>query len=287
MRAMQERSKLREIFFGTFRCALLALFTFAPIPCALAHDDGRPLALRDVALEQRLGAEAPLDAEFRDESGRAVRLGDYFGDRPVVLAFSYYRCQDLCPLVLDGLLRTLRALSFSAGNQFNVLTVSIDPRDTPALAAAKKADLIKRYARSGAESGWHFLTGEEAAIRRLSEAAGFRYNYESERDRYGHAAGIMLLTPQGRLARYFYGVEFSPRDLRLGLVEASSGKIGEAIDQLLLFCYHYDAATGKYGLLVTSLVRLASAATVTALAAYILLMLRAEARRKTKLPRSA
>ncbi|HEY2989491.1 MAG TPA: SCO family protein [Candidatus Binatia bacterium] len=253
-------------------CLLLAV-------SAHAHDDGRPAALRDVALEQKLGAQLPLDLEFRDESGNKVRLDDYFGARPVILAFVYYRCQDLCPLTLDGLLRTLRALSFSAGDQFSVLTVSFDPRDTPSLAAAKKGDFIKRYARPGADGGWHFLTGDQAAIQRLTETVGFRYNEEG--DRYGHATGIMLLTPEGRIARYFYGIEFSPRDVRLGLIEASAGRIGSAVDQLLLFCYHYDPATGKYGLLITNVIRLAAAATVLALGGFIFLMLRGEARRQS------
>jgi protein SCO1 len=266
---------------------LLTAYCLLPNVFASAHDDGRPLALRNVALEQRLGAEAPLELEFRDETGKTVRLDDYFGARPVILTFAYHRCQDLCPLVLDGLLRTLRALWFSAGDQFDVLTVSFDPHDTAALAAAKKNDVIKRYARAGAERGWHFLTGDAASIERLTEAVGFRYNYEDDKDRYGHAAGIVLLTPDGRIARYFYGIEFSPRDLRLGLIEASGGRIGEAIDQLLLFCYHYDAATGKYGLLVTRLVRWTGGATVLVLAGYILMMLRGEASERSKLPKSA
>jgi protein SCO1 len=273
----------RILLFGT-HYSLLALLFAVP---ASAHDDGRPLALKAVALDQRLGGQVPLNVELRDERGKSVRLGDYFGARPVILTFAYYRCQDLCPLVLDGLLRTLRALSFSAGDQFNIVNVSFDPRDTPALAAAKKGDLIKRYARPGAAEGWHFLTGDEATIQRLTAAAGFRYNYEKDQDRFGHAAGILLLTPDGRLARYFYGIEFSPRDLRLGLIEASNGKIGSPIDQLLLFCYHYDPAAGKYGLLVTNLVRGASVATILALAIYIALSLRTEAGRRAKWPKSA
>jgi protein SCO1/2 len=258
---------------------LLLVTVLLPLT-AKAHNDGRPLALQNVALEQKLGERLPLDLQFRDETGKRVRLDDYLGQGPVILAFVYYRCQDLCPLTLDGLLRVLRALSFDAGNEFSVLTVSFDPRDTPALAAAKKNDFIRRYGRPGASGGWHFLTGDETAIRRLTEAAGFRYNQERESDRYAHATGIMLLTPEGRLARYFYGIEFSPRDLRLGLIEASSEKIGSPIDQLLLFCYHYDPAAGKYGLLVANLVRLAGVITVLALGGGILIMLRGEARAK-------
>jgi protein SCO1 len=244
-----------------------------------AHD-GRPAALQSVDLEQKLGAQVPLDAEFRDEAGRTVRLKDYFGRRPVILSLVYYSCQDLCPLTLDGLVRSLRPLSFSIGNEFDVLTVSFDPRDTPALAAAKKSDALGQYARPGAGAGWHFLTGHETAIQRLTEAVGFRYNYESDKDRFGHATGIMLLTSTGKVARYFYGIEFSPRDLRLGLIEASANKIGSPIDQLLLFCYHYDPATGKYSLLITNVIRLGAVATVIALAAFIALMLRRDRNRK-------
>ena len=247
----------------------LSFFWPSPLP---AHD-GRPIPLQNVALEQKLGAQVPLDVEFRDEAGRAVALKDYFGRRPVILSLVYYSCQDLCPLTLDGLVRSMRPLSFTMGDQFDVVTVSFDPRDTPALAAVKKSDFVKQYSRPGAEKGWHFLTGDETAIRRLTEAVGFRYNYEKENDRFGHATGIILLTPAGKIARYFYGIEFSPRDLRLGLIEASAKKIASPIDQLLLFCYHYDPATGKYSLLITNIVRLAGIATVLALVAFIAVMI--------------
>ena len=171
-------------------------------------------------------------------------------------------------------------MSFNIGNEFDVLTVSFDARDTPALAAAKKSDAVKQYSRPGAGEGWHFLTGDETTVQRLTEAVGFRYNYERDKDRFGHATGIMLLTPVGKVARYFYGIEFSPRDLRMGLIEASVNKIGSPIDQLLLFCYHYDPATGKYSLLITNMIRLAAVTTVLALAAFILLMLRRDRNRK-------
>jgi protein SCO1/2 len=263
-----------EIFLALF-FALNFLWTSS----LHAHDD-RPIPLQNVALEQKLGAQVPLDLEFRDEAGRTVALKDYFGRRPVILSLVYYSCQDLCPLTLDGLVRGMRPLSFNIGDQFDVLTVSFDPRDTRALAAAKTNDFVKQYSRPGAEKGWHFLTGDETAIRRLTEAVGFRYNYESDKDRFGHAAGIILLTPAGKVARYFYGIEFSPRDLRLGLIEASANKIGSPIDQLLLFCYHYDPATGKYSLLITNIIRLAAAATVLVLATFIVLMLRRDRNRR-------
>jgi protein SCO1 len=259
--------------------ALLFALSFLWAPPLRAHD-GRPAALQSVDLEQKLGDQVPLDAEFRDEAGRTVRLKEYFGRRPVILSLVYYSCQDLCPLTLDGLVRSLRPLSFSIGNEFDVLTVSFDARDTPALAAAKKSDALEQYARPGAGEGWHFLTGHETAIQRLTEAVGFRYNYESDKDRFGHATGIILLTPTGKVARYFYGIEFSPRDLRLGLIEASANKIGSPIDQLLLFCYHYDPTTGKYSLLITNMIRLGAVATVIALAAFIVLMLRRDRNRK-------
>ena len=276
---MDTHAAVRQILRLAAHCSLLALLLAVP---ARAHDDGRPLALRAVDFEQKLGEQAPLDAEFRDETGKTVRLGDYFGARPVILTFAYYRCQDLCPLLLDGVVRTLRALSFTAGKEFEIVNISFDPHDTPSLAAAKKADLIQRYARPGAAAGWHFLSGGEPSIDRITQAAGFRYNYDRDNDRFAHATGIMLLTPQGRFARYFYGIEFSPRDLRLGLLEASNGKIGKAIDQLLLFCYHYDPTTGKYTLMVTNLVRGATIATVLALGAFIGLSLRGELSRRTE-----
>jgi protein SCO1 len=260
----------------------LLFFAYCLLPVAFssAHDDGRPIALRGVALEQRLGERLPLEREFRDETGRTVRLGDYFGKRPVILTLAYYDCQELCPLTLEGLLSALRALSFSAGKEFDVLAVSFDPKDTAALAAAKRDDAVARYGRSDAGAGWHFLTGVDASIHSLTEAAGFRFNEDERNGGFGHATGIMVVTPDGRLARYFYGVEFSPRDVRLGLIEAAAGKIGSPIDQLLLFCYHYDPATGKYGLLVMKLLRVAAVVTVLALAGFIIVMLRRDAQAK-------
>jgi protein SCO1 len=275
--------KKRGSFAGhPWNYMLLAIFFLLSFLQALplfAHDN-RPVALRAVDLEQKLGAQVPLDVTFRDETGRSVPLKQYFGRRPVVLSFVYYSCEDLCPLVLDGLVRSLRPLSFNIGGEFDVLTVSFDSRDTPALAAAKKRDFVKQYSRPGTEKGWHFLTGDEAAIKRLTEAAGFRFNYESEKDRFGHATGIILLTPGGTIARYFFGMEFSPRDLRLGLIEASANKIASPIDQLLLFCYRYDPATGKYSLLITNVIRLAGVATVIALVTFIAVMLRRDRNRK-------
>ena len=255
--------------------AVLALLLSA---AAAAHDDRRPAALRDVAFEQKLGQPLPLDLEFRDSEGRAVRLGDLFGRKPVLLHFVYYRCRELCPLVTDGLVRALRPLSFVVGDEFDIVTVSFDASDTPASAAAAKREYLKKYRRAGAAGGWHVLAGGPGEILALANAAGFRYSYDAHRNEFAHATGLVVVTPQGKIARYYYGIEFSPRDLRLGLIEAAAGKIGSAIDQLLLFCYHYDPLTGQYNLLVTRLIRLAGAATVLGLAGFIAVMLRRERR---------
>jgi protein SCO1/2 len=246
------------------------------VSLAHAHDESRPIPLRDVEFDQKLDSQIPLDLSFTDERDVPVQLREYLRGKPILLNFVYYKCRDLCPLLLDGIVRALRAIRFDVGDEFEVLTVSIDPRDNAGLAAAQKKDFLGRYGRAGSERGWHFLTGEEPAIRKLAEAVGFHYSFDPKTDEFAHAAGIVLLTPAGKASRYFYGIEFSPRDLRLGLVEAADGKIGTPIDQLLLFCYHYDPVTGKYGPLVTNLVRLGGLVTVIALGAFILWMLRRE-----------
>jgi protein SCO1/2 len=234
-----------------------------------------PDVLQQVSFEQRLHARLPLDIVLRDATGNVVQLGDYFGTRPVMLTLAYYNCPNLCPLVLSGLVRTLRALSFTAGQEFTVLTVSIDPRETPAQAAVQQAQYRKRYGREAAD-GWHFLTGDADAIQRLTEAVGFRYRHDAAQEQFAHASGLMVLTPAGVLARYFYGLEVAPRDLRLGLVEAAAHRIGSPIDQLLLYCYHYDPQTGKYGFVIMQVLRLASLVTVVSLGAFMGLMLRRE-----------
>ncbi len=234
--------------------------------------------LQRVGIDQKLGASVPLDLAFRDEEGRAVRLGTYFGEKPVILSLVYYECPMLCTLILNGLVRSLRALSFTAGKEFTVLTVSFDPREGSELAAAKKQAYMRVYGRPEAERGWHFLTGEEAAIRRLTEAVGFRYAFDSETGQFAHASGIMVLTPQGRIARYFYGIEYAPRDLRLGLVEAAQGKIGSPVDQILLYCYHYDPKVGRYSLIVMNVLRLAGVATVLVLGGFLVVMFRRDRR---------
>jgi protein SCO1 len=238
-----------------------------------------PPALRDIGFEQRLGESIALDLVFRDELGNSVRLGGYFGTKPVVLTLAYYECPMLCGLVRDGLAQSLRALAFDVGEQFVVITVSIDPRETPAHAAAKKVQTLRSYARPGAAEGWHFLTGEEASIRHLSQAVGFRYAFDAANGQFAHAAGLLVLTAQGKIARYLYGLEFAPKDVRLALIEAAAGQIGSPIDQLLLFCYQYDPATGRYGLVIMNVLRLAGLMTVVVLGGFMIVMFRRERHR--------
>lgn len=240
--------------------------------------DRTPQGLKGVGIDQKLNGQVPLDLTFRDEAGQTVRLGDYFGRRPVVLTLVYYECPMMCTLVLNGLVHTMREIPFTAGDQFDVVTVSFNPRETPALAAAKKRAYLKSYGRAGAEKGWHFLTGDEASIQALTEAAGFRYVYDPATRQYAHSTAIMVLTPEGRLSRYFYGLEYPPRDLRLSLVEASGNKIGSPVDQLLLFCFHYDPVVGKYGLAIMNAMRAAGVATALALGLLMFFMFRRERR---------
>jgi protein SCO1/2 len=235
-----------------------------------------PKALREVGFDQNLDQQVPLDIAFRDESGRTVTLGDYFTGKPVVLALVYYDCPMLCTQVLNGMVSSLKTLSMNVGQDFQVVTVSFDPREKPALAAAKKAGYIERYGRPGAAAGWHFLTGDQPSIDRLTKAVGFRYVWDKDLKQFAHPTGIMVLTPEGKLARYLFGIEYGPRDLRFALIDATKGKIGTAVDQVLLYCYHYDPSTGRYGLVVMRMVRIAGAATVLLLGAFIAIMVRKE-----------
>ena len=220
----------------------------------------------------------PLDLTFRDETGRDARLAEYFDKKPVVLALVYFDCPMLCNLVLEGLVRSLRPVSFDAGNQFDVLAVSFNPAESPALAAAKKRQFLAQYQRPGTESGWHFLTGDPEPIRRLTDAVGFHYTYDAQTKQFAHAAGLLVLSPDGKIFRYFYGIDPPPRDLRLALVEASAGKLGTPVDQVLLFCFHYDPKTGKYSVLISDVLRVAGTATVLALGTFVLLMFRRDRR---------
>ena len=253
-------------------------------PSAMRDPDSRPpalpAALQGVNIEQRLNQQVPLNLVFRDEFGRSMPLSTYFsGHKPVLLALVYYTCPMLCNMVLNGMESSLKAVSFDPGRDFEVVAVSFDPRDTPEIAARKKANYLQRYRRPDTVNGWHFLTGEEASIRALTSAVGFRYKFDQATGQFAHASAIMILTPQGKLSRYFYGVEYAPRDIRLGLVEASQNKIGTPVDQVLLFCYHYDPATGKYGAIAMNMVRFAGGSFVLVLSIFLLLAWRRDGRR--------
>jgi len=252
--------------------------SMAPPPGGMVRANETPGSLEGIGIDQRLDESLPLALPFRDEAGRAVTLGDYFGKRPVVLALVYYNCPMLCTQVLNGLVASLNVMSLEAGKDFDVVAVSFDPRETPAMAAAKKEAYLSRYKHPAAAQGWHFLTGDAASVAALTKAAGFRYRYDEELEQFAHASAIVVATPQGRLARYFYGIEYAPRDLRLGLVEASAGRIGTPVDSILLYCFHYDPASGKYGPVVVNMVRLAGLATVVLIAAAIVMMSRRRAR---------
>jgi protein SCO1/2 len=235
---------------------------------------GLPPALLNVGIDQKLGAQLPLDATFTDEQGRRVRLGDYFkGGRPVVLSLVFYECPMLCNQVLNALVGSLKGMSLKMGQDYDVLTVSFDPREGPELARRKKDGYVHSLNRPGAEEGWHFLVGEEAEIKRLTEAVGFRYSYDEQTKQFAHASGIMVLTPQGKVSHYLYGVEYAPRDMRLSLVEASAGRVGSPVDQLLLYCYHYDPATGKFAWVI-NLYRWGGALTVAGILALLLFLRR-------------
>jgi len=258
--------------------AMILALVVSPAVAATEPADVRPPALREVGIDQRLGERIPLDAAFTDDHGRAVTLGEYFtGDKPVVLVMTYFECPMLCTLVLNGLTKTLKSMSFVPGKEFDVVAVSFDPRDTPETAAKKKAAYVADYGHGETADGWHFLTGAPPAIERVAQAVGFRYRWVPEEKQFAHAAAIMVATPDGRLSRYFYGVDYAGRDLRLGLVEAADHEIGSAVDALLLFCYQYDPATGKYGAIALNMVRAGGVATVLALGLLMTVMFRREA----------
>ncbi len=239
--------------------------------------------LSEVGFDQRLGEALPLDVPLRDETGAAVRLGDYFGQRPVLIAFVYYRCPMLCTLVTNGVAASFRGIPFEPGREFEVVFVSIDPEDTPSAAAAKKAAALDRYGKSSTAAGWHFVTGDAAAIAAVTEAAGFRYVRDEASGEYAHAAGILLATPEGRIARYIFGIDYAPRDLKLALVEASEGRVGGVVDQLLLLCFHYDAALGRYTAVSMLALRIAGVLTLAAVVSFIVVMLVRERRSRRRL----
>jgi protein SCO1/2 len=234
----------------------------------------RPPYLQNVGIEQHLDGQVPADLAFVDDAGRPVKLGDYYGKKPLILNLVYYNCTMLCGEALAGLSASMKMIKFDVGNEFDVVTVSFNPKETPEIAAAKKVEYLKRYGRPNAAAGWHFLTGPPESINALTKAVGFQYQYDATKNQYAHATAIMVLTPEGRISRYFYGVDFPPKDLRMGLVEASQGKIGNAVDAVLLYCYHYDPAAGKYGAVVSNMLKVGAGLTIFLVGGLLLILIR-------------
>jgi len=264
----------------------LGLTAVASFPLS-AQQATTPPILQKVGITQNLNTQIPPDLTFRDEDGKAVRIGDYFGQKPVVLSLVYFDCPALCTEVLNGELRTMNAISLNLGKDFEAITVSFESKDTPALAKAKRDVYLGQYGRPGSVDHWHFLTGDQPSIDALTNAAGFRYAYDASIHQYAHAAAILLLTPDGRIDRYYYGVQYPARDLRLGLVEASQGKIGTLTDHAMLYCYQYDPMTGKYGLVIMNVLRVAGGLTVLILGIFMTLMFLRERKRPSEIPPAA
>src|ERR1041384_120404 len=295
----RRQKAVRAISLPTARCFLLSAFClllsffalpvfaqgWAQSPPPLASEDpsgGKVRMLENVGIDQRLGEQLPLDVTFRDENGNSVRLGDYFGKKPVVLSLVYYSCPMLCNQVLNGMTSALDGISFDIGKEVEVATVRFDPRETPEPPRKKKQTYIRWCKRQGAAEGWPFRTGNKESIAKLTEAAGFHYKFDKATNQFVHASGIMLATPEGKLARYFYGIEYAPKDLRLGLIEASEKRIGNPVDRLLLYCYHYDPSSGKYSAAVMNILRLAGVATFAGLIAMLWLLRRRRFPRRRK-----
>ncbi|HLH40748.1 MAG TPA: SCO family protein [Bryobacteraceae bacterium] len=254
--------------------AILAASLMAQTASKTAY---KPAVLRNVGIDQKMGAQVPLDIPFVDEDGRQTSLRQFTG-KPIVLALVYYSCPSLCNMVLNGVVRSAKELKMTAGGEFNIVAVSFDPRETPEMAKAKKASYVREYNRSGGEKGFHFLTGEEASSRSLADAVGFHYAYDSVSNQYAHASAILILTPEGRVARYFYGIDYPSRDLRFGIEEASGGKISTPVDAVLLYCYHYDPSNGKYGLVIMNALRIGGGLTLAVLLGFMAIMLRRDFR---------
>jgi len=276
------KSGLRHALLASLAAAAVASLSLAPGAAAQLASDPmqsagvRPELLKQVGIEQKLNQLIPLNLTFRDENGAPVQLAQFFGQKPVILTLVYYNCPMLCTQVLNGVESGLKELQTDIGKQFEVVTVSIDPTESHVLAKVKQEMYVGMYGRPGAAQGWHFLTGDEPQIKQLADAVGFRYAYDPDTKQFAHASAIMLLTPEGKISRYFYGIQYPSRDLRLGLVEASEGKIGTPVDQVLLFCYHYDPATGKYGLLISHVIQAGGALTVLVLGIAMLILFRGE-----------
>jgi protein SCO1/2 len=262
-----------------FHAAMLIVLTGVAVLPANSQPATAPAILSKVGITQNLNAQIPPGLMFRDETGKSVRIGDFFGQKPIVLSLVYFDCPALCTEVLNGELRTMKAISLDLGRDFEAVTVSFEPKDTPALAKAKRDVYIGQYGRPEAADHWHFLTGEQESIDALTSVAGFHYAYDYSIRQYAHASAIVILTPDGRINRYFYGVQYPARDVRLGLVEASEGKIGTVTDQALLYCYQYDPMTGKYGVVVMNVLRAAGGLTVLALGIFMTMMFLRERRR--------
>ncbi len=264
-------------------CLFFALAVLIAAPAA-AQRNNLPPELAEIGVEQKLGESVPLDAVFTDSTGAEVQLGDLLGERPAILAPVYYECPMICDMVLDGVTRSAKALKLEVGRDFDVIAASFDPEETPELARASKETVVARYGREGTRDstgdGWHFLTAQPESIRRLTESIGFRYKKIEETGEFAHSAAIAVLTPEGRIAQYFYGIDYPPRDLQLGLVEASDNRIGSLVDQIVLFCYRYDPSTGKYTLAVWILVRTAALLTVAAIGSFLLINFLRERRRR-------
>ena len=283
-RVSRARKHTAVLLFAAALTAAAQPGQLAPVQPSISLQDSNlkpalPGALAGVGIDQKLDQQVPLQLTFTNEAGASVPLSSFFhSGKPVILALVYYRCPMLCTQILNGLESSLKVVSFNPGQDFEIVAVSFDPKDTYELAAAKKMTYVKRYGRANTANGWHFLTGDPANIKALTDAVGYHYKYDAATDQFAHASGIMIVTPDGRLSRYFYGVEYAPRDVRLGLVEASKNKIGSPVDQILLFCYHYDPATGKYGALAMNMVRLAGAGFVLVCGAVLLIALKREKR---------
>jgi protein SCO1/2 len=249
------------------------------LAATLAHaQTSQPAILNDVGIDQKLGVQVPAELTFVDDHGQTVRLGDYFGQRPIILSLVYYECPMLCTMSLNDLTRSMGAMPLNPGDDFEIVTISFDPREKTPLAAAKKKHYVHQYKKPKAAQAWHYLTGDEDNIRRLTQTVGFRYAWDPKFNQWAHAAGFIVLTPQGKTARYFYGVDYSSKDMRLALVEASEGKISSPVEKILLYCFHYDPSTGKYSLAILRLLRLAGMVTVAAIASFIVINLRREKR---------
>ncbi len=281
----------RTFLFGSLIFAALPLLAWAQKfsqdgQLSLPASNTPPL-LQGVGIDQNLNAQVPMGLTFRDETGQSVTLGQYFRDKPVVLALVYYECPGLCDLILNGLSHAMQQISLNVGSDYQVVTVSFNPKETWQLAYAKKGNYLEKYNRPGAKEGWHFLTGDEPSIKTLADTVGFRYKYDQASQQYVHASAIYVLTPEGKISKYFYGIDYNPRDFRLGLVDASSNKIGTVADRVLLFCCQYDPTTGKYGLAIARVTRVLGTATALCLFGFIFVMLRRDRRSHAGTGRSA